>query len=94
MVSWRRSLRRFLQHHGVDPSKFHQTITRAWILAVRHFMELAKESASADSFMRSDPRMLDAKIMLTHYSAGLLFSDEARLQIREPDLSAIPTYDG
>ena len=89
----RRALRRFLDHNGVDPTKYHETITRAWLLAVRHFMARCSESNSADSFMESDPRMLDSEIMMTHYSAELIFSDEAREQFVQPDLSPIPDHE-
>lgn len=88
----RQSLRSFLRHHGIDESKYHETMTRAWILAVRHFMEKTPESGSADDFIDRHPQMLDSKIMMTHYSAGLLFSDEARAQFVEPDLDPIPRY--
>jgi len=84
------SLLRFLNHLGGDPVKYHETLTRAWILAVRHFMEKIEASDSARSFMRADPRVLDGEIMLTHYSADLLFSDEARLRFVEPNVSPIP----
>jgi hypothetical protein len=89
----RGALSRFLHHHGVDPTKYHETMTRAWLLAVRHFMELCPESNSGDAFMESDPRMLDSEIMMTHYSAELLFSDEARKQFVEPDISPIPDHE-
>ncbi len=36
--------------------------------------------------------MLDAKIMMTHYSAEVLFSDEARAEFVEPDLEPIPRH--
>ena len=35
----RETLHAFLACHGITPAKYHETITRAWILAVRHFMD-------------------------------------------------------
>ena len=87
------SLLRFLEHHGISPTKYHETLTRAWIMAVRHFMELAQRSSSAEAFMNADRRILDREIMLSHYSAALLFSEEARQRFVEPDLSPIPQHD-
>jgi len=86
----RRALLAFLQHHGVDVSKYHETITRAWIMAVRHFMDASPGAASSDAFVALNPRLLDSRIMMTHYSAGVLFSDEARAVFVEPDLAPIP----
>jgi hypothetical protein len=89
----RAALLAFLRHHGIDPSKYHETMTRAWILAVRHFMEISAPAASADAFIERNPMLLDSKIMLTHYSATLLFSDEARARFVEPDLGPIPRHE-
>ena len=86
----RAALVEFIARNGVDPAKYHETITRAWILAVRHFMERSPGSDSADQFIDANPRLLDPKIMLTHYSAELLFSAEARAQFVPPDLQQIP----
>jgi hypothetical protein len=36
--------------------------------------------------------LLDSRIMLTHYSTELLFSDKARAKFVEPDLDPIPRY--
>jgi len=36
--------------------------------------------------------LLDSKIMLTHYSAELLFSDQARAEFVEPNLDPIPRH--
>lgn len=86
------SLRRFLAHVGAPPSKYHETITRAWVMAVRHFMEQSDDCRSADAFMHRHPQLLDPKIMLSHYSASLLFSQRARSAFVEPDIQAIPQY--
>jgi hypothetical protein len=83
----------FLARNGVDPSKYHETITRAWIMAVRHFMESSADCGSADEFIDANPVMLDSKIMLSHYSAELLFSNRARTGFVEPDLEQIPEYE-
>ena len=89
----RDSLLRFLNHHGVDISKFHETMTRAWILAVRYFMEHDSGADSANTFIDNNPKMLDKNIMMTHYSAELLFSEKAREQFVTPDRDPIPRYE-
>lgn len=86
----RKSLQRFLAHVGAPPEKYHETMTRAWILAVRHFMDRTAPCDSSDALIERHPELLDGNIMLTHYSAGLLFSDEARRTFVEPDIKPIP----
>ena len=90
----REALKSFLEFNGIAISKYHETMTRAWILAVRHFMEATPSSESSDAFIEQNPKMLDAKIMMTHYSAELLFSTGAREKFVEPDLDPIPRYGG
>lgn len=86
----RRALHGFLAHHGVDPAKYHETLTRAWVLAVRHFMDRSAPAASADAFIAANPALLDGSIMLSHYSRDRLFSAEARTAFVDPDLEKIP----
>jgi hypothetical protein len=88
----RDSLRRFIEANGIAPAKYHETITNAWVMAVHHFMHRTPSSDSADAFIAQNPVLLDSKIMLTHYSAELLFSDEARSRFVPPDLSPIPDH--
>ena len=88
----RDTINRFLIHNGVDPSKFHETLTKAWILAVHHFMDRTGNSKSAGEFIDRNPEMLDTKIMMTHYSAEVLFSDEARAAFVQPNLDPIPRH--
>lgn len=82
----------FLDHLGVGSAKYHETITRAWIAAVRHFMESSPRSASSMEFIGLNPRLLDSKIMLTHYSAEVLFSQAARTSFVLPDKTPIPEH--
>ena len=59
----RESLLAFLQHNGIPPGKFHETLTRAWVLAVRHFMDISGNksgSVSAPDFIARNPELLDS----------------------------------
>jgi hypothetical protein len=86
----RNTLLNFLECHRIDKSKYHETMTRAWIMAVRHFMNHASDSDSSASFIEKNPNLLNASIMMAHYSAKVLFSDEARTTFVEPNLFPIP----
>lgn len=88
----RDALMAFLRRNDIDISKYHETMTNAWILAVRHFMATTPAAPSADAFIDCNPILLDSKIMLTHYSADLLFSDQARARFVEPNVERIPRY--
>lgn len=86
----RASLISLLNHYQIDPKKYHETLTQAWVLAVRYFMSQTQQANNADSFIAQHPQLLDSKIMLTHYSNEVLFSEQARLEFVEPDLQWIP----
>src|SRR5262245_57688102 len=89
----RAALLTFIRRNNVPVAKYHETLTRAWILAVRYFMAISPAAASSAEFIANNPKMLDAKIMLTHYSAEVLFSPEARARFVEPDLELIPRHE-
>ena len=88
----RAALLMFLSHHNIPASKYHETLTRSWLLAVNHFMHRTPQASSSDDFIERNTILLDSKIMLTHYSAGRLFSEEARADFVEPDLDPIPRH--
>ena len=89
----RKALIGLLKHVGIDPTeKYHETLTEAWLLAVHHFMHHNHVAISADDFIDHHPKLLDSKIMMTHYSDDLLFSAEAKLQFMEPNIEPIPRY--
>jgi hypothetical protein len=80
----------FLTHLGVSESKYHETITRAWVMAVDHFMNQSDACSSCADLVRINPQLLDSKTMLTHYSADVLFSPAARQAFVEPNVQSIP----
>ncbi len=92
--AFKESLLAYLAHHGIDRGKYHETLTRAWLLAVWHFMQRAGTTAGAQDFLDKSRVLLDSRVMLTHYSKDLLFSDSARRQFVEPDLEPIPAGAG
>lgn len=74
----------------MDADKYHETLTRAWLLAVRHFMDRLPACESADVFIKASSRLRERDVMLLHYSAALLFSPRAREVFVEPDRQPIP----
>jgi hypothetical protein len=94
MQRMKMSLKRFIEHNEIDPTKHHGTRIKAWILVVNHFMNKSKGSNSTDELMRLNPEMLENKIMMTYYSAKVLFSNEARNTSIERDLDPLARHDG
>lgn len=90
--SMKRALLAFLGHLGVGDAKYHETITRAWVMAVNHFMATSLPCQSAAAFIERNPVLLDKQIMLTHYSAEVLFSPAARAGFVAPDIQRIPEH--
>jgi hypothetical protein len=85
-------LRGLLAHLGAPQSKYHQTLTRAWLLAVQHFMRSKGQSASFAEFIQHATPLLDQSVMETHYTPERLWSDDARTRFLAPDLEGIPTH--
>lgn len=89
----RHALHGLLEHAGIEPSeKYHETLTKAWILAVCHFMKCSAGSSSSEHFLKENEVLLNPKVMLTHYSESVLFSKDARVKFIEPDLEQIPRH--
>jgi len=88
----RRSLLAYLRQIGAGESKYHETTTRAWLLAVAQFMAATPACRSAARFIECNPALLDTRIMLSHYSRDLLFSEAARSRFVEPDRQPIPEH--
>ena len=86
-------VQRLLAHLGAPASHYHATLTRAWLLAVHHFLRREGAKATSEQFLSAPCAascLLDQQIMLTHYSAERLFSAAARAEFIGPDLDPIP----
>jgi hypothetical protein len=90
----RKRLRAFLARHGKPLSVYHETLTHAWLLAVRHFMQAQPAAVSSHEFLRHCPALLDQKIMETHYAPKRLMSAAARARFVAPDRDPIPRHAG
>ena len=84
------ALQRFLAVAGAPASKYHETMTAAWLLAVHRFMRARSTTSSFAEFAESAGVLLDQQMMKTHYTPELLTSDTARCGFVEPDLQPIP----
>ena len=84
------ALHQLLIHNNIEPSaKYHETQTKAWLLAVEQFKQKSNQCHSADKFIEVNPALLDTSLLLTHFSSQKLFSDEARNIFIQPDLNSI-----
>ena len=86
----REDLLAFLDHHQVDPKKYHETLTQAWVKAVAHFMDRTERASGSIDFLNQNPAILDSAIMRSHYSRETLQSESARHNFVSPDREPIP----
>ena len=82
-----------LVFNGVDDSKYHETMTNAWLLAVKHFVHVSRPASNSEEFLKENDVLLDKDIMFTHYTRDLMNTEEARKSIVKPDLELIPIYE-
>lgn len=93
VIKVREVLFNLLKHNDIEPlGKYHETLTKAWLLVVNHFINKPEKCATADEFIEHNPVLLDTTIMMTHYKEETLFSARARAEFIEPDLLPIPRY--
>ena len=92
LQTMRSRLQTFLAHLGAPPTAYHETMTRAWLLAADHFMHRSGAQTSSEDFLAASPALLDKDVMYTHYTPERLKSSAAREGFVEPDLEPIPRY--
>jgi hypothetical protein len=84
-------LRKLLAHLGAPASKYHATVTIAWLLALRDAMAKCGAAADFQQFLDAGgARLLDKTMMAAHYSPEVLSSPEARRAFVAPDRQKFP----
>jgi hypothetical protein len=83
----RSSLFRFIDHHGVNKHKYHETLTVFWMeMVALELRKLSERARLVDKCNSIVSRLNNAKLPLKFYSEELLWSDEARQVFMTPDL--------
>lgn len=82
------SIQRFAAAHG-QRAKYHETITRFWVLCVAHAMCRDPE-ADFDCLLRSEQHLLDKRLPWRHWSEAALASPSARSSWLAPDQVPLP----
>ncbi len=90
IYSMSKTLKSFLKANGVDSQKFHATLTHAWLLAVKNFMQHSPPMRSSEEFIKHNPALLNKDLLAYHYSQDLLFSSKARKRYVHPDINPFP----
>ncbi|WP_075184843.1 hypothetical protein [Teredinibacter haidensis] len=88
----RNGLLRLLEQNGIDKSQYHETLTFAWVRAIRHFMSLTENTKSSEDFVRQNKWLLDKEVMFNHYSRALISQEKSRSEYVPPDLQPIPEH--
>ncbi|CCN34603.1 conserved hypothetical protein [Vibrio nigripulchritudo SO65] len=87
----RNSLTNLLSHNEIAPEgKYHETLTKAWLIAILCFMKKSEGCVLFDHFIEANPELLSSDLLLHHYAKATLFSDQARTQFVEPDELPFP----
>jgi hypothetical protein len=86
----RQGLEQYLAAHGVDPRKYHETVTVFWVKRVRAFAERAGAGRSLAELANELAEECGAPgLVYDYYSKSLLDTEEARTRRVEPDLKAL-----
>ena len=87
----RETLLKLLMFAGIDPSqKYHETMTRAWLMIVHQFMNSGVEANSADQFLNGNKSLMGADTLYQYYSEDRLYSQHARQEFLKPDIKPLP----
>jgi hypothetical protein len=82
-------IRYFASQHG-QAEKYHETMTRFWVLLVGHMVATRPDIATFDDFLTAFPMLLDKDLPYRHWRRETMLSPDARARWVEPDILALP----
>ncbi|HEU4782625.1 MAG TPA: hypothetical protein VFS83_04725 [Ktedonobacterales bacterium] len=82
-------IRYFAAQHG-QAEKYHETMTRFWVLLVGHMVAARPDITTFDEFLAAFPMLLDKDLPYRHWRRETMFSPDARARWVEPDILALP----
>lgn len=89
MTRIRDGIQRFAAANGAT-GKYHETITVFWARLIDAALRDSPDADDFHTFVQQHPHLLNMRLIDTHYSRDLLWSDAARQGWVEPDLKPLP----
>ena len=86
------SIQRYAAHHGAT-TKYHETVTLAWMELVYRAMRSMPDAAGFDEILQAFPHLLQKSALAQYYSSGVLESETARRVFVQPDLKPLCPLD-
>lgn len=78
-----------LARYANAPQKYHETVSRAWVILVAHHID-EQDDPDFDSFVERTPDLLDKRLLMRFYRSTTLASTAAKRGWVEPDLAPFP----
>ena len=82
-------IRYFATQHG-QAEKYHETMTRFWVLLVGHIVAARPDITTFDEFLAAFPMLLEKDLPYRHWRRETMLSSDARAHWVEPDILALP----
>jgi hypothetical protein len=82
-------IRYFATQHG-QAEKYHETMTRFWVLPVGHMVAERPDITTFDEFLVAFPMLLEKDLPYRHWRRETMLSPDARAHWIEPDIQALP----
>lgn len=93
LAKMRAGILNLLTVFGADPSKYHETLTVAWMRIVNE-TRMANSGMDIADLCEKICVTLDSDVPFRYYSRDLLLSDRARREFVEPDLAPFSGVQG